>query len=261
MSEAIYLPLIEDMVWSYSRLETFGDCPYKWFLRYISGCKESDRFYASYGTFMHKIIERYYSGELTKPEMLTEFLTGFSKNVKGDRPAESTVQKYIKCGVEYLKGFEPFPYRMVDVEKRIKFEIDGIKFIGVIDYLGERDGDFYIIDNKSRDLKPRSHRKNPTLKDKELDMMLRQLYLYAAGVEQVYGKLPKALCFNCFKAGNFIEEPFNHDAYNDAIAWAKETINDIKNAEDFYPVLEYFSCNNICGVSEQCEYYLMEKGR
>lgn len=101
MGEVSYLPLIEDMIWSYSRLESFNDCPYRFFLKYISKCKESEKFYATYGSFMHKLIEGYYRGYYTKDDMLTEFLVGFSENVKGARPQKSTVEKYIKCGVEY----------------------------------------------------------------------------------------------------------------------------------------------------------------
>lgn len=259
MGEVSYLPLIEDMVWSYSRIESFNDCPYRFFLKYISKCKDADKFYASYGSFMHKLIENYYRGILSKDEMLTEFLTGFSKNVKGTRPQESTVQKYIRCGVEYLKGFQPFKYPMVEVEKRVEFEIEGLKFVGYIDYLGEENGEYYIIDNKSRDLKPRSNREKPTVKDKELDSMLKQLYIYSAAVKQEYGKFPKALCFNCFKSGVFIEEPFREEAYNEAISWVKRSVADIKSTDDFYPNREFFSCFYICGVSDDCVYDQMAR--
>lgn len=254
MGEVSYLPLIEDMVWSYSRIESFNDCPYRFFLKYISKCKDSDKFYASYGLFMHKLIENYYRGVLSKDEMLIEFLTGFSKNVRGVRPPESTVQKYIRCGVEYLKGFQPFKYPMVDVEKRVEFEIDGLKFVGYIDYLGKEDGEYYVIDNKSRDLKPRSNREKPTVKDRELDSMLKQLYIYSAAVKQEYGKFPKSLCFNCFKSGVFIEEPFREEAYNEAVDWVKRMVEDIKSTDDFYPNREFFSCYYICGVSDDCVY-------
>lgn len=259
MGEVSYLPLIEDMVWSYSRIESFNDCPYRFFLKYISKCKDADKFYASYGSFMHKLIENYYRGILSKDEMLTEFLTEFSKNVKGTRPQESTVQKYIRCGVEYLKGFQPFKYPMVEVEKRVEFEIEGLKFVGYIDYLGEENGEYYIIDNKSRDLKPRSNREKPTVKDKELDSMLKQLYIYSAAVKQEYGKFPKALCFNCFKSGVFIEEPFREEAYNEAISWVKRSVADIKSTDDFYPNREFFSCFYICGVSDDCVYDQMAR--
>lgn len=255
MSEVSYLPLIEDMVWSYTRIGAFKDCPYKFFLRYISRIKEDDRFYSSYGSFMHKLIERYYNGDLSKEDMQMEFLLNFSAEVQGDRPKESIVSKYIQRGSEYLRGFEPFPYKMVEVEKKVEFEVGGYKFLGFIDYLGvDENGDYVVIDNKSRDLKPRSKRANPTQKDIELDEMLRQLYLYSIAVKQEYGKYPTKLCFNCFKAGVFIEEPFEEEKLEEAVNWVVETIESIKETEDFYPVLDFFGCKYICGVSHECLY-------
>lgn len=35
------------------------------------------------------------------------------------------------------------------------------------------------------------------------------------------------LCFNCFKAGTFIEEPFNGTAYQEALDWAEKSIEEI----------------------------------
>lgn len=260
MGEVSYRPLVEDMTWSYSRIGAFDECPYRFFLRYIKHYKDGDRFYASYGSFMHKLIECYYRGLMTKEEMLDEFLTGFSEQVKGTRPKQSIVDSYIKSGIEYLKSFEPFPFNMIEVEKKVEFELDGIKMIGFIDYLGEKDGELYIVDNKSRNLKPRSNRKTPTKNDMEIDEMLRQLYLYAAAVKKEYGKFPKALCLNCFKNKTFIVELFNKEAYNEACEWAKTKVSQIKDADDFYPNCDFFSCTYICGVSEHCCYDEINQG-
>ena len=242
------------MQWSYSRIKSYDDCPYRFYLKYIDKCESEDKFYASYGSFMHKIIEKYYKKELSKDEMLTEFLVSFSDNVKGKRPSSKIVEKYIQCGIDYLEGFEPFKYSMVDVEKKINFKVNGLNFEGIIDYLGEKDGEYYIIDNKSRDLKPRSKRKNPTLNDKEIDSMLKQLYLYSVAVKQEYGKYPKSLCFNCFKSGTFIEEPFREEICNETVEWLSKKVDEIKETDDFYPVYDYFVCNNICDVSNECIY-------
>lgn len=254
MSVEIYRPLIEDMVWSYSNLETFNDCRYRWFLKYISKCKQEDKFYASYGLFMHMLLEKFYRGEMSKDEMLTTFLANFSSEVLGERPKESVVRNYIQYGIAYLKTFKPFRFEMVSVEEKIHFNIDGIPYVCRIDYIGLEDGEYVVVDNKSRNLKPRSNRSKPTIKDKELDNMLRQLYLYSAAIKQKYGKFPKLLCFNCFKSGVFIEEQFDLNKYNETILWAKNTINEIMNTEDFYPNKEFFACKYICGVSNQCCY-------
>lgn len=256
MGEVNYRPLIEDMVWSYSRLEIFDDCPYRWFLQYIHTpkLKKEEKFYASYGLFMHNLLEKFYKHEASKDEILNEFITKFSTEVKGRRPKASTVQKYIQAGIEFFSNLEQFRFDTVSVEERIEFEIDGIPFVCRVDYIGMEDGEYVVVDNKSRDLKPRSKRSKPTLKDKELDSMLRQLYLYAEAVRQKYGKLPKSLCFNCFRTGIFIEEPFNEDAYHEAIQWAKEKVEEIAGTDDFYPNREFFSCHYICSLSSHCCY-------
>lgn len=254
MGTISYKPLIEGMTWSYSRLASFDSCPYRWFLKYIKHCNETEQFYASYGSFMHRLIEEYYKGKISKEDMPSAFLRDFSKEVKGVRPGKKTVEKYIRCGSEYLKKFQPFRFKMVDVEKRVSFHINGIPFVGYIDYLGMDKDSYIIVDNKSRDLKQRSNRPKPTVKDNELDQMLKQLYLYSAAIKQLYGEFPKQLCFNCFKTNTFIEEPFSEDIYNATISWATKKVEEIKNADNFHPNIDYFFCNYICGFSHTCCY-------
>lgn len=259
MGNISYKPLIDDMIWSYSRIASFNDCPHRFFLRYIKKYEDEDRFYASYGSFIHKLIERFYRKEITKQDMLTTFLVDFSKEVRGVRPDGATVQKYIEAGCEYLSSFSPFPFKMIDVEKQVRFTIGEYQFVGFIDYLGERDGGLYIIDNKSRDLKPRSGKSKPTAKDKELDLMLRQLYLYSVAIEQEYGTLPEALCFNCFRTGVFIKEQFDIQKYEETKQWAIDSIKRISETEDFEPNRNFFSCFYICGVSDHCEYDILAR--
>ena len=225
-----------------------------WFLKYIKQYPEEPKFYASYGSFMHKLLEMYYKGLLSKENLLIKFLFDFHREVQGERPQESTVQKYIEAGKTYFKNFKPFPYNQLGVEKKVEFKIGDSNFVGYIDYLGEKDGELYIIDNKSRDLKPRSKRSKPTVKDQELDDMLVQLYIYAKAVKQEYGKFPKSLCFNCFKSNTFIEEPFVEHKYNEAIEWARTNIDILKDSDDFPPYVDYFGCKWLCPYTEICEY-------
>lgn len=255
MSDSIYKPLIDSMQWSYSRLKLFDTCRYAWYLKYLFGENEEPNFYASYGSFVHKLIESYYRDEISHQDLPMKFLVGFSCVIEGKRPKQSIVDKYMEAGLRYFRGFEPFRNRPVDVEARIGFKIGGYNFIGVIDYLGADNGGLIIIDHKSRDLQQRSGRKNPTVKDKELDEYLRQLYLYSEGVHDAYGIYPSKLCFNCFKVGNFIEEDFDESAFDDAKNWAIGQIKRIESADSFYPNLDWFYCTNLCGYRKQCCYY------
>lgn len=246
--------ILDDMTWSYSRIGSYHMCPYQFFLKYLYGEKEKPMWYASYGSFMHKLIEQFYKGELNKSNMQTKFLYDFQNEVKGERPSGNTVTKYIQSGLNYLSHFSPFPFNTIAVEKKYEFFINDIPFVGVIDYLGEMNGDYYIVDNKSRDLKPRSGKQIPTSKDKELDDMLKQLYIYSAAIKQEYGKFPKYLCFNCFKTQTFIKEPFNTESYNSAVNWAYQSVKNICNNYNFLPKLNYFGCNYLCGLSDGCCY-------
>ena len=245
------------MVWSYSRLEIFDDCPYRWFLSYIHTPKihKEEKFYAAYGLLMHDLLEKFYKGQMSKDEMMISYLTRFVKETDvAGKPKASIVESYFKSGKEYISSIKPLPYETVSVEEKFNFNIEGIPFTGRIDYIGLEDGEYVIVDNKSRNLKPRSKRKNPTVKDKELDTMLRQLYVYAEAVRQKYGKLPKKLCFNCFKNGEYIEEPFNEDTFHETLSWVKNKVEEISGADDFYPNVEFFSCRYLCGYSYDCCY-------
>ncbi len=262
MGEVNYAPLIGDMVWSYSRIKAFDDCPYRWYLKYIRRLKGKDMFFSDYGSFVHKLIELYYRGEKTPSQLCDMYLQEFKSRVKGHAPNKKVFENYFKSGLNYLKTLTPFPFNMIAVEKRVDFVMNGIPFVGYIDYLGEKDGEFYVVDNKSRTLKPRSTRIKPTRSDEELDEYLRQLYIYSAAVEQEYGKKPKCLCFNCFRGPVFITEPFQEQAYAASQKWLDESVARITAETDFRPDVEYFRCTHLCEMNGHCEYYkLLQKKR
>lgn len=255
MGDINYKPLIDDMTFSYSRIHSYESCPYGWRLNYIDQKRKEKKFYASYGSLMHSVLEKYYSGNLEKPQLPVEFLTRFSIEVKGTRPSGKIVNSYIKKGLDYLRSIKEFDLNTLAVEKRVTFNIEGIPMCGSIDYLGEKDGNIILIDHKSHDLKPRSGKIKPTVKDKELDEYLRQLYLYSVAVKDEYGKYPSLLCFNCFKNSTLIEEKFDQNDLDKAVRWAVDTIEKIKNDTDFEANYDYFYCRWICDQSRNCDIF------
>lgn len=262
MGDAIYTPLIDDMTWSYSRVRTYVDCPYKFYLRYILRLHGKDLFFASYGSFMHKLIEKYYKEGLTSQQLVTLYLQDFKNKVPGCAPNPKIFEGYFLGGLQYLQNIQPFPYAVVGVEKSVKFKFGDLPVVGFVDFVGEKDGEIYIVDHKSRHLKPRSKRKKPTKTDEELDEYLRQLYIYSIPVAKEFGKTPAYLCFNCFRDGILIEEPFKEKMYEEARSWFLNMISEIRVQTEFRPCLDYFKCTNLCEMQDECEYYeLMCKGR
>ncbi len=260
MGEISYEPLIRDMNWSYSRIKCFTDCKYRFYLKYIKYPRHDwpEMFFSSYGKFVHELIADFYAGKKTAEECHMEYLTKFQERVKGKPPGDRVLMNYFKTGSDYLKNLTPSENRMVEIEARTQTLVAGVKFLGFIDRLEEKpNSDLVVVDNKSRNLKPRSGKSTPTKTDEELDEYLRQLYIYSAFVKEKYGKFPTELVFNCFREGLYIEEPFRADAYQDAIQWVGDMVDTIAAETEFAPNLDYFKCENLCECKDSCEYYLL----
>lgn len=216
-------------------------------------------FFSDYGSFVHKLLEQYLSGELQKKELQSAYLSGFQKAVRGKAPSKEIFQSYFEQGLAYL-GELCFPYENpLFVEFRASFQIEQIPFTGIIDCVVKDEDDIVIVDHKSRALKPRSTRKKPTKSDEELDAYLRQLYLYCVPIKDLFHIYPKRLEFNCFRTGQLISEPFSEEAFEAAKEWAVTRVKTITENEDWSPKIEYWKCRYLCDFCAECEYFDMQK--
>lgn len=252
-----YSHILEDSIWSYSRINAFETCPYKFFASYLMHAPKETLFFSSYGSFVHEALELFYKGELTADDLPFYYLSNFSKKVSGFAPSESIRSNYRLQGLECMLHPVRPAEKILAVEQKLDFRIGRYAFTGVIDLLLEReDGGLVIWDNKSRALKPRSGRAKPTKTDQELDKYLRQLYIYAAAVEQSRTILPSELVFYCYRTGTIIREKFDLDAYFAAKQWAEGVIDTICTTKTFLPSVNFYFCKNLCDIAEDCEYFL-----
>lgn len=265
MNGVNYEPLLRDMIWSFSRLNSYGSCPYAWYLHYLMEEPEEEQFYASFGSFCHELIARYYNGELGKDELLPEFLQGFCNRVQGVRPSPEIEKKYLDQGAAYFEHFEPFPLATFEVERQFTIDIDGIKFTGIVDYLGAKlpegqkpvEPQLILIDHKSSDIKPYSKRypEKPIQTDLSLDEKFRQLYLYAGWVKEAYSCYPQELWFNCFRTKKIIKSQFDPNKYQEARDWVKRRVDTICREDLFLPTDDFYYCKWVCGQHNNCDLF------
>lgn len=235
-------------------------CPYGFLLKYVKCSGEEHMFFSDYGSYIHKLIEMYLRGSLSKDELAISYLSGFKSRVLGKAPNQKTFKSYFEQGYEYLSKIA-FPYSsLIGIEQGIDFSIGGRAFTGVIDCIADDNGTV-ILDNKSRALKPRSKRARPTASDAELDTYLKQLYLYSVAVEQLYHAYPVRLEFNCFRTGRLISEPFRYDELEKTKAWAIKSVETIIDNEEWFPKIDYWKCQYICGLHDDCCYFQMNRRR
>lgn len=257
------------MVFSFSRCHSFENCKYEWYLNYLLFDEEGRRiyeneqnFYAAFGKYCHEILEKILKGELIESEAFEYYKEYFDENMLGFSVSDSILDKYYFYGYNYFENlsFEWLKdYEILGIEKKCKFEINGIKFTGFIDLLirSKKNGDIIVIDHKSSEY-PLGKR-GGVLKRKQgdYDSYKRQLYLYCQQVYDEYGVYPKYIVWNYFRDSKWLKLPFVYEEYKDTVDWVSDVVNEIHKEEKFEPHLDFFYCNNLCGFRNSCDYKLM----
>lgn len=253
--------IIDTMVWSFSRLSSYHQCPYGFWLKYIQCNKGENNFFGEYGSLVHEILEKYEKEELSIFEISQYYEENFFDKVTCDAPGNKYVdikQSYYDKGMEYLNNIDLDleNYEILGVEKEIKFTIGEYEMIGYIDLLlRDKDGNIIVCDHKSASLK---FKKNGEVSKTDYDHVLnfkRQLYLYSMAVINEYGVEPKYLWWNLFKEQKWLKIDFNREEYCDALKWAEDTVKEIENETAWLPNPDYYFCHNICDQrNSACEY-------
>lgn len=251
------------MRWSYSRLSTFEQCKYEFYLNYIINDDEEylaeNNYYAEVGSFVHKILEKIFTGELKIDDAVRYYIDNFNQYViQKTKPSvmkntfEACADYFASIDLDWIKDYE-----ILGVELETKFKINNFDFVGYIDLLlrDKRDNKIVIIDHKSAPYPLRLDGKVKKNSQASFQAYKKQMYLYSYAVKEIYGEYPKEIRWNHFKAGGkFVTIPFQKKEYNKAIKWFTDTIHNIEKENEFNPTLNYFYCNNLCNFRHCCEY-------
>lgn len=251
------------MRWSYSRLSSFKNCPYEFYLNYIINDPDlypnQGNFYAENGSLAHETLEKYFKGEISLDEAAEHYVNQFDEQIFNrvkqsimDKKFEACADYFATVDFDWLKDYE-----ILGVELELHFKIAGKEFIAYIDLLirDNESGDIIVIDHKSAACPVGKSGKVLKNHKETFESHKRQGYIYAAAVKQNFGVFPKVLAWNHFAdGGKFMEVPFDENEYNQVMSWVAETISEIEKEEDFEPTLNFFYCTQLCGFRSVCEY-------
>ena len=260
------------MVWSFSRLNSFYQCPKAWALTYLDKTPRElklENAFAQWGTYGHKIHELYYTNQLEFFELSEYYSDHYDENVTIPFPPNKYVdlnEKYKEAGQDYFDHFEGLPdnYEVIGVEQEILVKINHYNFTGYIDLIlkDKNDGQYIIYDHKS---------KNKFSSEKEKAEYARQLYLYSIYIYNHFHVYPKLLIFNMFRSQEIVEIPFLLNDFYEAQNWVVDTIEKIKKTTSFIDKITLdrrskkqegkeikkfrkndFFCNWLCDVAFLC---------
>lgn len=255
-----YRFIIDNMRWSFSRLDSFDQCKYGWKKKYIDCEDDEGNCFSSYGSLCHSLLEEYEKGLLDPLELGYEYENRFDKKIQEEFPPnkyKDLRESYFYKGLEYFEGFDEKKLigngKIISSEHKVEFEIEGYPFVGFIDLWVEEDGKNILIDHKSASLSFSKRTGKPTKKSEEkMKHYARQQYLYSKALLDDGIKVDY-LAWNFFNEGIVYRIPWNKNEYQEAIQWSLDTIHRIENETDWAENYDQFFCKYICGCRSNCE--------
>lgn len=234
--------------YSFSKLSSFNTCPYCWYLKYIEHKSGKTNAFSSYGSFVHKLLERYAKGEVKKDDLAFLYEWEYEDSIPEEFPPNAFADLsslYYNQGLDFFKQFNGFDdYEIVGSEIKFEIEIGNSKFVGIIDLLlKDKSGDYIIVDYKS---------KGKFKSKKEKAEYARQLYIYAAYVKEQYGVYPKQMYFCLIRARDMISIKFNESDFNEAMQWVINTEEEIENTWAYDKRPDDFFCYYLCEFRDEC---------
>lgn len=258
-----YSFIIENFEWSFSRINSFSTCPYGWLKQYVLNEERESGYYGEYGSYIHKILEMYFKGELEIYELASYYEEHYYENVVSLPPPKpiDLAERYYEEGKAFLENFD-FPhdkYEILGVEKEVKFNIDGFNFLGYIDLLlkDKTNNEVIIVDYKSSD----PYKKGKTPDKGKIEEYKKQQYLYAYGIHNEFGFYPSKLVLWFFRLDKQYKIEFNEEECKKSTEWAINEINKIMKETEFKPLSSYWYCSYLCSVRNSCEFKVTNKGQ
>lgn len=252
---------VQNMIWSFSRVNAAYGCLYDFYLTYIEDQESAPNAYAQFGTICHETIEKYLKGELDMFDVSDYYQEHYPEIVTCDFPPNKTTdlgEKAFRQGKEYFDSinFDFDRYEVLAVEKEYSFKVGDYPFHGFVDalYRDKQTGEIIIRDHKTTSFK---YLKSGAISKSDAEHFLafkRQEYLYSIPIIEEYGKVDW-LTWNMIRDKREIKIPFDKDEFEEAQQWCIDTIKMIENETMWLPdTSSSYFCNVLCNNRGICLY-------
>ena len=234
---------MEEMIYSFSRLTTFRQCNYSFYLNYIEEAPQENNSWGVGGGHSHDVLEAYYKGEIPL-EGIADYWLFTAPQLSFPTMKPNYLSKYVEDCYNFFKALEQgiwsLENEVIGVEREFIVDIEGKKLKGFIDLeTRSENGKIQILDWKTSGMS--------SFTGKKLAEKARQLFLYAISQKEKWGQYPDEIQFVMMRYGKTIKIPFTMERMEEAKRWMLETVDMIEKAETYYRNEDFFFCKNICG--------------
>ena len=274
-------------LYSYSKLSSFQNCAYGYYLTYIQHIKGEDNVYGILGNVVHDMYELLTKDEITIEEAKEKFKQEYElcKFLGLTFPTKMSEEKYV-YDVEHSFDYFIKPTGRLEQERYFQIEIENKIFRGYIDLI--------IFDDEKKTIRVIDYKTSSRFSKKDLEShKVFQLILYSMYLEKEYPDykilnpmfyMLKYVNVTNEKGRTSIKEIYDVDElryevvsplmvevqYNDNMKdKLKQYINEVtldiafndeEEESDWYPTVEElrnntFYCKNLCSHKKSCKFY------
>lgn len=274
-------------LYSYSKLSSFQNCTYGYYLTYIQHIKGEDNVYGILGNVVHDMYELLTKDEITIEEAKEKFKQEYElcKFLGLTFPTKMSEEKYV-YDVEHSFDYFIKPTGRLEQERYFQIEIENKIFRGYIDLI--------IFDDEKKTIRVIDYKTSSRFSKKDLEShKVFQLILYSMYLEKEYPDykilnpmfyMLKYVNVTNEKGRTSIKEIYDVDElryevtsplmvevqYNEYMKdKLKQYINEVTldiafndedEESDWYPTVEElrnntFYCKNLCSHKKSCKFY------
>ena len=252
---------LQNMVWSFSRVNSISQCLAGWEKQYIEEQPGVENAYAQFGTTCHETIEKFLKHELDIFSASQHYQERYGELVTCNFPPNKYVdlgEKTFNQGLQYFNNinFDFNKYEILGVEKELLFKVGKYPFKGYADaiYRDKETGEIILRDHKTSSFKYLIDGSVSSVNMEHFTSFKRQEYLYCIPLIEIYGKVDK-LTWNMIRDQKIIEIPFKEDEFKEAQEWAIKNIETVMNEVLWLPDnSNTFFCNHLCSQRNSCMY-------
>ncbi len=137
---------------SYSKLNTYYECSFKYYCDYILNLNEYiDTFDTYLGSICHDILSKIYNDDFNFNIVKEEYLLNHPFNLTNENKVFlNKILTELEFAIKYLKSFNNITkYNDIETEKYIEININNIKFNGFIDKVMKYQDNLVLVDYKT----------------------------------------------------------------------------------------------------------------
>lgn len=184
-------------IFSYSRLNTFNNCPYEYYQTYILKKPRLNNIYGVLGGYTHQLLEQLQTQTLENKEALMLFRSKVLEceilDIKF--PTDAIKNNFVECIEHYLINFKPIECKsqLIELEFYTTLGETETCILGYIDLVTLNfDNSVFVYDYKTSTMYTKQ-----ALQEHE-----KQLLVYALALKNEYKITPKKIAFNMLKYVN-----------------------------------------------------------